>query len=718
MKLNDMSASSSEPQNTSPIYDDDTQTRHHPGFAELCRPGYLIKWLWVFFEGWFFSRRYQQLAIGLPFLLVAIGGPMFVWWLKIAPRDNLVAAYEAAVKKSIKNDEPEKTGVYLESLVGLRKLRKEYRHQLAMHYVEQEQPKKAGRHVSILTRTDGYVPTRLWLLQQAAESEPVFPLTDEEIDRQLFAVLKKQPVNLLANWQMAERLMQKEQFKTAEDHLLRIIEQVPQLGLPLAQVQIQLKRDREQILNHLDLADQAFHEALIANNKDVTSRVRRAEIMLLKNDLSGALELILEGRRLEDDQLLRASNSKLLAMEARRKLSQSSLNARAAAQDLNQAMQLNPQDQSLLELALSLSRFGVKWDAAQLQPTVDALVEKTDLTDADRQLLLLALASTGQNQKALEIINQISEPTVASRIQKAEILLRAGNQEDADALLGELMIETSADASFENAEQSLNHVRVLLLQNRHQDAYDFIGSSLVKFAESDSGRIAEWQALFAKANQAVFQKRLKDDSFQTADEAIKMLMDSRQGAVSVVTVLNRMIALMNLRSEFEPAIRLHLVQLARSNRAGWQIYNMLGTYDLQKSEQGSERLPEALKFLELAYQSQKSDPMIMNNLAIALVRSQKDLQRARELVEEAISRLSDPVDALSTRAEISIAEGLWREARADLEIALAKRPNSANVRRLLVEVMIQLDQPNLAEEHQIVYEQLTKSQKADARQDE
>ncbi|MEP3482504.1 MAG: hypothetical protein ABJZ55_24900 [Fuerstiella sp.] len=715
-----MSASSSEPEKPSPIYDDATQTRQHPSFAELRRPGYLIKWLWAFFEGWFLSRKYQQLAIGLPFLLVAIGGPMFVWWLKSAPRDSLVAAYELAVEASIKNNEPEKTGVYLESLVGLRKLRKEYRHQLAMHYVEQEQSEKAGRHVSILVGTDGYVPTRLWLLKQAAEPDPVFPLTEEGIDRQLFAVLKKQPVNLLANWQMAERLMQKEQFKTAEDHLLRIVEQVPQLGLPLAQVQIQLQRGREQILSHLDFADQAFHEALIANNKDVTSRVRRAEIMLLKNDLSGALELILEGRHLEDDQVLRASNSKLLAMEARRKLSQSALNAGAAAQDLIQAIQLNPQDQSLLGVALSLNRLGVKWDAAQLQPAVDALVEKTDLTDADRQLLLVALASTGQNQRALEIINQIPEPSVASRVQKAEILLRAGNQKDADALLSELMTQTSADvsASSVNVDQCLNHARVLILQDRHQDAYDFIGSSLVKFAESDSGRIAEWQALFADANLVVFQKRLKDGSFQTADEVVKMLMDSRQGTVSVVNVLRRMIAVMDLRREFEPAIRVHLVQLARRSRAGWQVYNMLGTYDLQKSEQDSERLPGALKFLKLAYQSQKSDPMIMNNLAIALVRSNEDLPQARELVEEAITQLSDPVDALSTRAEISVAEGLWKDARTDLEAALAARPNSANVRRLLVDVMTQLGQPDLAEEHQAVYDQLTAPRKVEAGQGE
>lgn len=707
-----MSASSSNSSNPS-LYDDDTQSRQQPGFAELRRPGYLLKWLWAFLEGWFLSRNYRQLATGLPFLLIAIGGPMFVWWLKSAPRDGLIAAYEVAVEESIKKDEPEKTGVYLESLVGLRSLHKAYRHQLVMHYVEQGQPERAGTHVSTLAGTDGYVPTRLWLLQQAAEADPAFPLSEEETDRQLVAVLDKQPMNLMANLQMADRLMQKQQYKTAEDYLLRIVKQLPALGLSLARVQIQLKRDREQILKHLESADQYFQKALLTNIKDAESRVRRAEVMLLKNDSSGALQLITEGRRLEDNQRLRSAESKMLALEARRKLGLSSLNAVAASRDLIQAIQLNPQDSSLLGTALALNQLGVKWNAGQLQPAVDVLLEQSDLSNKDRQLLLAALSLTGQNQKALDVVGQIAEPAIADRVFKAELLLRDGQLGDAEILLMQLLNETEANG---DVEVSLNHARVLLLLKRHQEAYDLIQESLERFAESDPQRIAEWQASFAQASLVVFRTRLKNDTFQSADEAIKMLMDSRQGTVSIIAVVQRMLTVMNIRNDFEPAIRKSLVQLARSSRGGWQIYNMLGTYDLQKSEQDPDRLPDALKSLELAYQSQKSDPMLMNNLAIALVRNNQDLKRARELVEEAISRLANPVDALSTRAEISVAEGLWEEARADLETALAQRPNSANVRRLLVKVLNKLNQPGLAEEHQTVYDQLTSLQTKDAGQ--
>ena len=684
--------------------DDDTQIRRRPGLTELCRPGYLLKWFWGFLEGWFVSRSYRQLAIGLPFLLIACGGPMFVWWLKSAPRDDLVAAYEVAVEESIKNNEPDKTGIYLESLVGLRQHRKEYRHQLVMHYVDQEQSERALQFLPRLTGADGYVPTQIWLLQQATKSEPIFPLSDEDTDRQLNAVLKKQPMNLVANWRMAERLIQKKQFKTAEDYLRNIVDKQPGLRLPLARVQIALQRDRKQVLGHLEIADQFYQNALLADNSNSQHRIQRADVMVLRDDLTGAMELIAEGRRLKDSEDLKIAESRLLVIAAKQKLGQSNLNAVAAAQDLVQAIRLNPQDSSLLAMAVSLSRLGVKWNVAQLQPAVDVLVAQPELTDSERQLLLASLSLTGQNQLALEVVERASELTIEDRILQAKLLLANGKQAAADALMLQLLAETEAK---DDVAICLHRVSVLLLMNRYQEAYDLIEESQTRFADDTLQQVPEWQASFTQANLGLFESRLQNDEFKTAEEAIQMLTDSRQGPVAVIALVQRMLATAKARSDFEPTIRTTLVQLARRHRGGAQIYNILGTSDLQKSERDPKQLTSALKFLELAYQSDKANPMIMNNLAIALVRSQKDLQRARKLTEEAISKLSNPIDALSTRAEISVAEGRWEDARTDLEIALAERPNSVNVRRLLVQVLTAQGQPNLAEEHQAVYDQLT-----------
>lgn len=689
------------------IYDDHTRIRQTPGFRELRRPRNLFKWTLTFFEGWFLSRNYRQLLVGLPFLLVVVGGPMFYWGLKSAPRDGLVAAYEAAVEKSIRQNQPEKTGVYLQSLVGLQPLRKEYRHQLMMHYVDQEQLDKAALYLQQLVGSDGYVPTRIWLLRQAMESDPVFPLTQQAIDRQLIEILEKQPLNLIANWSLAERLTQKKQFKVAEDHLLRIVNRLPKLGLPLAKVQIELQRDRDQILAYLDMADGAYEQVLLLDNQDTQSRVRRAEIMLLKNDLAGARELISEGRVLKDSNALKIAESKLLATEAKRKLSRSSLNAHSAAEDLALAIQLNPKDSKLLGLAVSLDQLGIKWDAAQLQPAVDALIKQPELSGDDGEVLLAAFSMTGQNQKALEVVAQMGDTETFDRVTEAKLLIRAGKKEAADTLLKQLLAETEGK---EDVSVCLNRVKVLLAMNRHVDAFELIQESQERFADENGKLSAEWHALFNAANFSMFQKRLNNDEFETAEQALRMLTDPRQGPVKLLFVGQRMLAVMNMRSDFEPTFRSSLVQIARHSRGGWQVYNMLGAYDLQKAKQEPKRLPDALKSLQLAYQSRKSDPMIMNNLALALVRNNQDLPEALKLANEAIGLLANPVDALSTRAEVLAAQGKWEEALRDLEAALAEKPNSLNVRRLLVKVLTELEQPSLAEEHQIVYEQLSASQ--------
>ena len=63
-------------------------------------------------------------------------------------------------------------------------------------------------------------------------------------------------------------------------------------------------------------------------------------------------------------------------------------------------------------------------------------------------------------------------------------------------------------------------------------------------------------------------------------------------------------------------------------------------------------------------------------------------------------------DVLSTRAEISVVRNRWPEARVDLEAALTQRPQSILVRQLLVRVYTELNEPDLAAEHQKALDRL------------
>lgn len=691
------------------LHEDETQRRQKPGFREFVRPRYFFSWLWAFIEGWFLSRNYRQLAIGLPFLLLVIAGPLFLLWLRSAPRDSLVAAYEEAVKESINEDDPERTGLYLESLVRLRPLRKAFRHQLVMHYVDQDQPKNAGSHITQLVGADGYVPTRLWLIEQAREPEPDFPLTPQQVDEQLSLILEREPLNTLANLRLAQRLLEKKQYKSVEDHLLKVVDEIPSLGLRLAEVQRILQRDEEQIQEHLALAEKAFQKQLIADSQDSETRVMYAQARVMQGDYQGAIELVEEGRRLQDGEKLKATHSELLLYRAGAKMRVTDFNSAAAAQDLRQAMLLQPTNLNLVRQALSLKEFGVQWSDADMQPTVDFLKSQADLPLADRMLLYEILVAGGRNTEALQVISKLKSPDLADEIVRADLLFRTKRQDEAKELLAELkkQLETS-----DRADREEKMIRVLLLEGKTSEARELAIQQLKLSADVSPDMLRQYQALFATANFSEYQRRLAEGGFEDAGEAIGMLLDPRQGQIKTVLAVSRLINLTTLEPDFKEEVTRTLKQLARNNRDGWRIDYMLGTYFLGQAESDPESLEDARTSLELAYQRNKTNPVLKNNLAVALVRSDRDLDRALQLAEEAIQQLEDKADAMSTRAEILVAQGKWQEARQDLEVALTARPDSLVIRRLLVKVLTELGEPGLAKEHQEAYDALLAEKKS------
>ena len=94
------------------------------------------------------------------------------------------------------------------------------------------------------------------------------------------------------------------------------------------------------------------------------------------------------------------------------------------------------------------------------------------------------------------------------------------------------------------------------------------------------------------------------------------------------------------------------------------------------------------------------NPVLQNNLAVALIRSSSDnFTEARQLCESSLQQLPDHPDVLTTRAEILIARKHWAAARVDLETALPRRSEQPLVRRMLIAVYEALNLPDLAKEH-------------------
>ena len=101
------------------------------------------------------------------------------------------------------------------------------------------------------------------------------------------------------------------------------------------------------------------------------------------------------------------------------------------------------------------------------------------------------------------------------------------------------------------------------------------------------------------------------------------------------------------------------------------------------------------------------NPIILNNLALATVRSQAgSAQNALTLINQALELLPGNPELLSTRGEIFVAMQRWADARRDLEECVSIRSGRPKVHRLLQKVWLGLDEPDRADAQGKLAEQL------------
>lgn len=679
-------------------YDDDVQKREKPALTDLIRPRNLGSWAWNFIDSWFMSRDYRRLMVALPFLAVGLGGVFFVSWLRSAPKDSLVRNYETAAAEALKNDDAEAASVYLRGVVQLRPLSQRNRFQLAMHLIDQGQVAAATSHLQLLTGEDGYTPARLWLVNQASQPEPKVPLSADQIQQQLRAVLQRDPNNGFANQSLADFALRSGQFKLAEDYLLKAVESNPALSLPLAKVQRVLKRGDDQIAARLNVAEELFESRLLTNPADTTSRVQCAEILMLREQFADAERLLREGLNNDDSVTLKQSLAKLYSNLATRRLRDSVLNRELSNQLVVQAIALDPENRGILNQALSLTSIGATFTMSQLQPAIDSLSALETSSVEDQVLLAQLLATGGEAQAAADQIAPLVDEHPELRRTYAGFLKFAGRQEQSQALTNELLSELPEPNDVTSLQEICDRADLLFMASKYEAARTLLQHHSAA-ADDPPAQSRRRNVLYGRACLAIYddgerKQALTPDSLELLDETIQ----TRSASMGVI---ERLVRLSDSDSELAAAADERLTRLLAAGNASAQVYNLVGTSALNYEDAAKAR-----RYLERAYSLQRSDPMILNNLALALIRTKEgkkvspsDAERALKLIDEALTIVPEHPDMLSSRGEILIAMKQWENARSDLELALPKRQKSANLRRMLIRVFEALDEPALAAEH-------------------
>ena len=183
--------------------------------------------------------------------------------------------------------------------------------------------------------------------------------------------------------------------------------------------------------------------------------------------------------------------------------------------------------------------------------------------------------------------------------------------------------------------------------------------------------------------------------FSTAKDALDILDTAWASGTVRQSVLKRLALLSCSDSSFSEQADAVLGDLLVNANVTPDVYNMVGSQAIR-----SKQFDKAKVYLERAFRLTRGNPMVLNNLALALVRSSSpDLERALQLTQDALVILPDHPDVLSTRAEVFVAMKRWEEARGDLEESLLERPDDTDNRRLLAKICDEMGETSLADTH-------------------
>ena len=685
--------------------------RELPSAAELLNPRNFFKFLWGFLSAWLVSRRFQRLAAGLPFVLfVAILGIM-AWMSFSTSTAERALTYERAAYLANRDGKEEEADLLLTQLTRIRPDDDRVRWQLMLHLIEQDKLEAAAVQLRALTPIDkkGYHPARQWLVVQANEELPKFPLTTDEKLAQLQRAIKENPHDPLTHRLLAATYIERNELRIAEQHLLNSVDQHPSLGLLLYQLQGNLNRRNQQTVEYLKKAVDAFRQRAEESPNDPDIRIYWAQSLALLNNMAEAEAVLAEGIRTSSDpDKSRRALAGLYLNEAQTRLQQSPLNTNIAATSVKKAIAVDPTNAGAIQMGISLAGNGAQFRLQDLQPAIASLEEKIDGENGelkDRIVLGQLLGVVGEHKAAIDrLLPNVDESN--SILALLVNLYRAdGNDEQSEAMAERLLnsVKTQLDENPESPQALMAYVQALGSARRHAEAVDMIDQRLEKEGSKRVQLSPPIKRVYVTQCLAAFDAAQHDDAGNDAFHFLEQAMDTRTVDFAFLARLSQ---LSTGSDELAQKADKALISLLAKGIDNGQIYRLIGSHALTAKQH-----KRASKYLGRAHSILPDDPVIANNYAVALIRDSRDnSEQALSLCNQALEKLPNHPDVLSTRAEINIARSRWEDARRDLEVALPYRAESDNLRRLLVKVFTELEEDDLASEHQKILDELEAEQ--------
>lgn len=305
-------------------------------------------------------------------------------------------------------------------------------------------------------------------------------------------------------------------------------------------------------------------------------------------------------------------------------------------------------------------------------------------------LAIYAQLLEGQNQigPALAVLDQASERDSRFSVALANMAARHGRDQSRQRASTRARdeIKLRMEQKTETVEDLASLANIFLLEKDAERALTVIGMGLEK--ESDNASLKRLQSiayLTMYAETAKISRESTNVNLGLLDAALKS--DPTNPAVGVEVA-----RLMAAGQEASPELTQALEDQLASGAATAVTHILLANRLLRDG-----KLAEAIPHLRIADRQAPQSPVILNNLALALARTDKDaLPEALRLVDRAVSGAPNNAQFLDTQGEIRHMSGDILGAVESYEAAIGSDNSRNDIRARLVEVYRELGMNEMA----------------------
>ena len=641
-----------------------------------------------FLKDWFFSRRIDRVPRAVPAVLLILAIPLASVTLS-NQTTAVFAKYEQQLPQAAERQDSALQELLLRGLATQRPSDLRRRLQLADFLWTQRSKEEGWAEYEDIAGQNaiGSTEANLWIARNAMSSDPFRRLSDQQLLQHLQRAIETgsdsgEAHSLLARLylQSGELAMGERQLRQAADADLTYLDDLlifcrnrGRPFPPLQQIQQRLQQLTEQVESQPD------------NEK---TRLRLVALLVTVDSPEEAERVLQAGMQRQDSMLLKRAFAELQLLYVRTEIGSVQMTGDTSLLRVRKALQLDPANAEAPQLAALLHLEGAQFDhyadaalqhwqsilqqssdpaalrsLAMLQFACDRPAESLETfarlpekRTADAAVIIAALMQTGRKAEALGEAQSAAAPLLASKAVADRIAAVELYSQATAFAEGLKCLDVPASSAAEN--QMLNRARSRLAI----DELDAIIGHPGHFQTLERAWVPQVSQTSAKRLQALIETGLNSPELAPRVADRLYLLTLQGGTLGAIA---------------EESLAVHR---AKGGDAEGILF-AIGSRALQV-----EQFDSALYWLELARKSSaKPNPSLMNNLAIAIVRSgqQARYPEALELANSALQALPGNHVVLATRAEVYLALNEEKLARQDLDSALQLRPDYAETLQLL-----------------------------------